>query len=108
MLGGRRHQRGRPGALSRDELLGRRAVVDLLDQIAHNTPLAGGVSAVLTAPDRDAFLAAIERYPGLLTDEGDKAFDFAAISSQLFGVPAVTEWVRRGQTAVQAVREARS
>jgi hypothetical protein len=91
-----------------EEQWGRRGVFDLLDQVTLNTPLAAGAKAVLSAPDRDAFLAAIASYPELLTDKGNQIFEFAAVWSVLLGVPPVTEWIRRGQAAVQAVREARA
>jgi hypothetical protein len=109
MFGGRsRRNRRAGGTATRDELVARQYVFDLLEQLTPTTPVAPGVSAVLSAPDRDGFLAAIEQYPKLLTDEGNKVFDFVAALLQLMNAPRVIEWVRRGQAAVQAVREARS
>ena len=94
-------------AWTRHELVARQYVYDLLDQWTRAVPVAAGVSALLSAPDRDGFLSAIEQYPALLTDEGSKAFESLAVWSALAGEPRVTDWVRRGQAAVHAVREAR-
>ena len=69
--------------------------------------LAVGVLAVLLAPDRDGILAAIQKYPELLTDEGSALFRDAVIFSQQLGVPRVIEQVKLRQAEVQAIRETR-
>jgi hypothetical protein len=110
MFGGRsrRKQRASGTAWTSQELAARQYVYDLLKQWARDMPVAPGISAVLSAPDRDGFLAAIEQHPELLTDEGNKGFESIAVWSVLMGAPRVTDWVRQGQATVQAVREARA
>jgi hypothetical protein len=109
MFGGHSRRRRRAIAATRsEELAARQLVFDLLEQITPSTPVAAGVSAVMSAPDRDAFLAAIEQYPQLLTDDGDNAFEYIATVLQLMNAPRVIQWVRTGQAEVRAVREARS
>jgi hypothetical protein len=94
---------------TRRELIALQAVHSLLvEQLARTTPLSVGVWAVLSAPDRDGFLAAIERYPELLTDKGEAGLRIVELFTVQLDVPRVTEWVKRTQAAVQAVREARA
>lgn len=90
-----------------NELIVLKNLQDLIEQTARNTPDIAGVWDVLFAPDRDAFLVAIERYPALLTDSGSSMFDFLTLIADLMGEPRVTDRIKRGKVAVQAVREAR-
>ena len=77
-----------------------------LDRVKGLTPLAAGVSEVLfAASDRDELLAAVNRCPGLLTNQGDAYFEVVALFTEALGEPRVTEVVRERKATVKAIRE---
>src|SRR4051794_22102902 len=69
-----RRQRGEDSSALKftpNELVAMQHLKEYLDSRAEQKPFFAGVSEVIFAQDREAVLSAVERFPELLTDQGD-------------------------------------
>ncbi len=76
------------------------------DRAAVTTPFCAGVSDVLFAFDRGGVLAAVEKYPELLTDRGEAAFRVAVLLMEQMCPGRLAQLVTRSAASIQAIREA--
>jgi hypothetical protein len=97
---------GRP-AWTAGELNALNGIRNFLTRVKGQNSITAGAYEVFFASDRDGLLAAIERCPELLTDQGAAFFEVVTLMAQMLGEPRVTEAIRDRQASVQAIREAR-